>query len=453
MKKILYLLIAILAISCSQKELKKSIIYGTLVDKAVDTIIFEIDNKTMSIPVNNSGGFQIEYSHESPKYCSIDATTKISLFIKPASSINIKVYDDKIEFSGDNKNECDYLQLRESHYKKVMNGFKDNEIFALTEGDFVEKLDSFTTALSKPLNELIKHSTVSQIFVKYEKERLKYWKYDMLSTYHRYSPTFTQKTVLPGPNYFDFIDSAEFNNIELFVFSEYKDFVYSYILGKSFIKTVEDSLTEEQRTDLMLSMSEEQFEKQEIRDYVVLKVMKRLLYSLQLNDDVINRYKTKYAHLKEFDNILKDYDKVKYLSKGNVAPDFTVTDTKGADIKLSDYKGKLVYVDIWSPFCAPCIHEFTFCHKLQEELKGKNIAFLSLCLDEDEGRWKSNIEKYHLEGELLRAKEGWKSELMKQYAIKGVPRFLLIDKDGNIVSANAPYPSDASLKSMINDYL
>jgi len=453
MKKLFYLLVGILTISCSQKEINKSIINGTISDNIVDTLVFEVDNEKIPVPVNDSGIFRIEYSHKTSKYCTLVGSSKTTLFIKPESNINITISADTAEFSGDCKLECDFLQNREKHHKKVLKGFKDNEVFALAENEFVERLDSFAAALAHPLNELTLNSSVTQEFGENERERLKYWKYDMLSTYHRYSTTFTQETVLPSSGYFNFIDSAELNNTGLLVLDEYKEFLYSYILGKSFIKSVEDSLTNEQRTDLMLSMSEEQFDKQEMRDYVVLRVMKRLLYRLQLNDDVINKYKAKYAHLQDFDAILEAYENVKYLSKGNAAPDFTVTDAEGADVKLSDYKGKLVYVDIWSPFCPPCFHEFTFCHKVQEEFKGENIAFLSLCLDEDENRWKTNIEKYHLEGELLRAKEGWKSELMKQYAIQGVPRFLLIDDKGNIISANAPYPSDASLKTLINKYL
>ena len=448
MSRLTYLILIVLTFSCSQKNSKPTIIKGTVANSSVDSVVLSIGDKKLSTPVT-SGSFFIESDIQEPKYARLKAINEIPLYISPSSELTIELSPDTIMFSGKTKEVNIYLQSRDENYHKIMSGLKDEEVFNFSEKQFAHKIDSFGNELIMPLEQ----KSLLQDFVHKEKERIKYWKFDMLSTYHRYSPTFTQKVTLPDEHYFDFIKTVDFNKSDLFEFDEYKEFLFSYVLGITYIQSVEEELSDEDRTNLMFSMAEEHFKVQEIKDYVVIRVMKRLLYSLQLNENIIKRYKQRYADSEEFKDILENFEKTKCLLKGNIAPDFLVVDVDGKEVHLSDYIGTAVYIDIWSPFCAPCIHEFGYCHKLQEEFKNKKIEFLSICLDDSETRWQNNIEKYQLKGVLLRAKDGRKSEIVNQYTILGVPRFMFIDKEGKIVSANAPYPSDLSLKNMINTYL
>lgn len=138
---------------------------------------------------------------------------------------------------------------------------------------------------------------------------------------------------------------------------------------------------------------------------------------------------------------------------GTPAYDFTYPDASGKMTSLSDFKGKVVLVDVWATWCSPCKKEIPSMHALEEEYKGKNIVFMSVSVDEKKNyeKWKSYIKEKQMGGIQLFA-EGW-SKITKDYKITGIPRFMLFDKEGNIVTVDAPRPSDPALSKLINEQL
>ena len=134
---------------------------------------------------------------------------------------------------------------------------------------------------------------------------------------------------------------------------------------------------------------------------------------------------------------------------GGVAADFTYPDVNGKMVSLSDFKGKVVLVDVWATWCGPCRGEIPHLKKLEEEMHGKDVVFLGVSVDEakDKQKWLDFIEKEGLKGIQLLA-GGW-SKITKDYKINGIPRFMVFDRNGNIVSVDAPRPSNPALKEML----
>ena len=129
---------------------------------------------------------------------------------------------------------------------------------------------------------------------------------------------------------------------------------------------------------------------------------------------------------------------------GSPAADFTYPDVEGNRVSLSDFKGKVVLVDVWATWCSPCRKE-----NLKKEMHGTDVVFLGVSVDEakDKQKWLDFIETEGLKGIQLLA-NGW-SKITKDYKINGIPRFMVFDKKGNIVSADAPRPSNPELKKML----
>ncbi len=144
-------------------------------------------------------------------------------------------------------------------------------------------------------------------------------------------------------------------------------------------------------------------------------------------------------------------EKVTLLTKGDRKPSpkfVNYENYKGGTTSLDDLKGKYVYVDVWATWCPPCRAEIPYLKKIEKEFHGKNIAFVSISLDEDSAHetWKNMIADKEMGGIQLYA--GGDSEFVQGYRIQGIPRFILIDDEGNIVNANAPRPSEAALKTL-----
>lgn len=141
------------------------------------------------------------------------------------------------------------------------------------------------------------------------------------------------------------------------------------------------------------------------------------------------------------------------LKRGMKAPDFVGTTRDGKTVKLSELQGKSVYVDVWATWCGPCIAEIPALKELEKDLHDEAVEFVSVSIDQarDKEKWLTFIEEKELGGRQLFADGDWQSDVAKGYNIQGIPRFLLIGADGNIVSANAPRPSSASAKEMIEE--
>lgn len=138
---------------------------------------------------------------------------------------------------------------------------------------------------------------------------------------------------------------------------------------------------------------------------------------------------------------------------GSRGYEFKFEDKEGKMIAFSDLKGKVVLVDMWATWCKPCREEIPHLKKLEEEMKGKDIAIVSISVDEetDKDKWKQMVKDQQLGGIQLFAK-GTK-EMVRYYQIVGIPRFLVFDKQGNIVSVDAPRPSSPELKALLEQYL
>ena len=117
------------------------------------------------------------------------------------------------------------------------------------------------------------------------------------------------------------------------------------------------------------------------------------------------------------------------------------------EFSLASFKGKLVYVDVWATWCGPCKAEIPSLQKLETDYHGKDITFMSVSVDTDKEAWEKMVADKELGGVQLWA-DGW-SKITKDYAIFGIPRFMLFDAEGNVISTNAPRPSSEEIRELI----
>lgn len=138
------------------------------------------------------------------------------------------------------------------------------------------------------------------------------------------------------------------------------------------------------------------------------------------------------------------------LKRGDTGLDFSYADNKGKTVKMSDLKGKVVVIDVWATWCGPCKAEIPSLKKLEEEMKGKDVQIVSISVDDlkDKAKWEKMIVDEKLGGLQLFA-GGSGNDLSKYYKVNTIPRFLLFDKEGKIISVDAPRPSEPALKTLI----
>lgn len=119
---------------------------------------------------------------------------------------------------------------------------------------------------------------------------------------------------------------------------------------------------------------------------------------------------------------------------------------------LNKYKGKVVIIDIWASWCPDCIKGMDKVHALRHKYKGnKDVVFLFLSYDKTEAAWKNGIEKYHVTGEHYLITSKWKGGAFSEAVrLDWIPRYMVVDKLGNIAYFKAVEADDAKMAAVLN---
>ena len=197
---------------------------------------------------------------------------------------------------------------------------------------------------------------------------------------------------------------------------------------------------------------------------------KEEIKKLLSNDKIDAEIKERYS--KEYDRIISNMEngyKASHGSatpqsnqsakKGKPSPNFIFENAKGGTTSLKDLKGKYVYIDVWATWCGPCKQQIPYLKKLEKKFKNKSIQFVSISVDDArrnggswekaKAKWLKFVKDNKLGGIQLFADKGWQSDFIKQYGIRGIPRFILLDKQGNIINENAPRPSQQLTETLL----
>ena len=118
------------------------------------------------------------------------------------------------------------------------------------------------------------------------------------------------------------------------------------------------------------------------------------------------------------------------LAAGYKAPDFSFSDINGKNHLLSDFRGKIVLLDFWGTWCAPCVAEAPELAEVYNKFKDKGFEIVSFAKEEKVETIQNFIKKREMNWTHSQLQEG----ISKLYRIDGFPTYFLIDKDGKIIS-------------------
>ena len=137
--------------------------------------------------------------------------------------------------------------------------------------------------------------------------------------------------------------------------------------------------------------------------------------------------------------VINQYDKsIKYMA-GSTAPDFTLADASGKSINLKDYRGKVIYLNFWASWCAPCMKKMDQMQSIQRAKQNPNVVFINVSLDREEVDWQKTLKRKNFSGIHLWAKDNIDSQIAKDYQITILPQYYIIDKNGGFAEKPASF--------------
>jgi peroxiredoxin len=124
--------------------------------------------------------------------------------------------------------------------------------------------------------------------------------------------------------------------------------------------------------------------------------------------------------------------------QGGAAPDFTLKNLEGGNVQLSQYRGKIVLLEFWAPWCPPCKATIPQLTAVQTKYRERGVVVLGIAVDEDIGsiqKLSAFSQEYGINYHGLRGNE----TVERAYHVSSIPMIFLIDKEGMIVNSHTGY--------------
>ncbi len=315
---------------------------------------------------------------------------------------------------------------------------------SLNEKDFLKLSDSIYSVKKDFLENQV---DLDKDFRDYESFSIEYNRASILNMYSMWRGYFLKKKNFKlSDNFPDPFQKIDPNNEKLLAHPEYIDYLKNYITDISKDKNIED------KTFARLESIDNEITSQKIKDELAYSTMKFGIDKTKRLDSVYQKYLSIVKNESYRNDIQKIYQNYKKIAKGTISPTFELYDINNKLVTLESLKGKLVYVDIWATWCVPCVQQIPALNKLEHTFKNKNIAFVSICFSDTKKRWNEMVKEKEMSGIQLFAADDSIS-FFEDYYVSGIPRFILIDKEGKIIDANAYKPSDPKLKEQLEELL
>jgi len=455
MKKYLAIFLLPLLAACN-KEPQESVFVGKILNNKDSVVTVTIKGISEDIKLNDDNSFLYKTIIDKPMYLILNVGNKKSfgVYINPGDSSKISIdydnLDNSAKFSGKLEKVNGYLLNKDAIVEKYSMNF--NQFYGLEKTLFNQKIDS----IKNELLESAKSIDIRKIS-KLEEVNIGYMIQTFKANYPEYN-AYANKTDFNADSVdYSVLDGLDLNNAYHLIFSDYSELVNKVIMHK-FIKEngskALESMPASERISKIFSLIDANIINKEVRDYLKQNaLMEDLNYGqFWTLTDLVNKFIAECQTNGYKSIVEKLYNKKMIIAPGKPAPLFKLKDINGKEHALEDFKGTLVYIDFWATWCSPCRHELPYLDSLEKSYAGKKITFISMSVDQNIDVWKKMVLDKKMMGIQMHADGG--TTIAKDYQIKGIPTFVLIDQNGTIISPSAPRPSSGNeLKKLLDENL
>jgi peroxiredoxin len=186
---------------------------------------------------------------------------------------------------------------------------------------------------------------------------------------------------------------------------------------------------------------------QDVRDYVakypgehaaLFVAMRQLAHGLSADElsEVLAIFDPLLAGARYYDDIKGRVAILERVAIGKTAIDFTLADTEGNELSLSDFRGQYVLINFWASWCPYCRVENPHLVEVYERFSSPQFEILGVSLDREKDAWLKGIGEDGLQWPQVSDLKGWNSGPAGEYAVRSIPQNVLIDPDGTIIARN-----------------
>ena len=350
-------------------------------------------------------------------------------------------------YSGELKIENNYSVAKSNLRSKFVGDPKDYFVVPLDE--FLPKIEKTRDAVF----ELLEKSNLSLEDKIIEKRIIEY---DYLQSYNNYQKFYSYhkkvKANLPD-GYYDPVINMDTDDDEIFRHSR----AYRNLIVENFRHSSKRELALDSTLTIIDFVKNKisNIKSIDIREQFASMLIRQMKESNPNLDDDYKRIMSLLLTDRMKEKLTQRHKTAKESTSGAQAVEFDYENFNGGRTTLKDLSGKFLYIDVWATWCGPCIKEMPALKELVEYYAGKEIEFVSISIDHqsDYKKWRKMVPEKNVGGIHLYDDEGLNSSFMKAFSVGLIPRFMMIDREGKIITGHAPRPSDKGVKDFIDKQL
>lgn len=454
MKQIIFtFLVMITIVSCTKETANYVLLSGEITNANGKELKILNNNgeKVKGLTPNSEGIFKDTLNLEAGYYSLLYGSINSLVYFKPGYELNLTLDANQpnktYNYTGAGSSENNYLIEKAKIHKNIIG--EPQTFYTLEEAPFLAKAKEGKQALEKLLEDA---KGVSKEFNTQELKNIFYNYAASLNNYRTYHSYMTQKqNFTTSEGFLDEVKNISFENESDYSnSSDYRGLVLDHYKILAFQMSTKESID---FSLALLKVVAQNVQNDFIKNSLLYSNAKDQINSTTDLQSYYAVFMNNSSNESHKNMITKAYEELNKYSKGQPSPVFADYENyKGGTTSLSDFKGKYVYIDIWATWCKPCFIEIPYLKKVEKKYHGKNIKFVSISVDakKDHDAWKKTIVNKKLGGVQLFADNALKSSFVTDYSISVIPRFILIDPQGNIVESNAPKPSEKKLISLLD---
>lgn len=439
--------IALLATAWSAADASVVTFKAKNADKSTKAmLVLNAAQKPEPLSFDEKGVATFQFNNAQSEYAELYLGRQRKLiFLDPKAdltvSFDVNTFQDAIQFVGTTAPINTYLNSGKINFFT----YKECNV---KEGAFILRSDSLYNANLKVLNG---QKGLSKEFVKLEKNRLKYSSYQAFTIYPQaYQYLTKDESYQPSEAYYNKLKSLFVADASLLNLSAYKSFLGAYVEAMAMQNAPKSNTESSARVAKYVDAN---IADAALKQYLINEIVYGLVgyNGLDGQDELVALF---HKNVKD-QNLVNKFNELaakwEALRAGKPSPSFACQDINGKTVSLADLKGKFVYIDVWATWCGPCRGELPHLKKLEKEYGEKDIYFVSISCDQNKKAWEDMVTKQELKGiQLIFGKD---DAFSKDYMINGIPRFILLDREGKIINANASRPSNPDTAKKFDELL
>ena len=418
----------------------------------LDPILYKEDKR--EIKLDAEGTFSTDFILTQGVSGEISYGNKfIEIFLEPGDDLNLSFDASDISktiiYTGKGQNNNNYLKEMEIGFASQNEELRAKLQYA-TPQQFSDYLEREVKVRQQFSDKYCKKIKLSKAFLPIAKTNITYWRASNLLNYPYEHPLYNnQPAPMPVPvDYYTFLKDLDINEKGGLPAKNYIYFLQQYL----------DYLVLQPENK---GKTQIEIAKKYLKDESYYFTAARLLNSACRRGNLAEAGKAIQIFITEcpydlYSNVLRfSYNEAKGLVIGTKAPDFELTDINGKTVRLSDFEGKVVYMDFWATWCAPCRRYLPHSQALPDNFPKDEVVFLYISLDDSNSDWENYVKSHGLHGTHVCAKSGhgYHSKIAELYKVKSLPAYFLIDQEGRIAESPAANPASSKITEQIRALL